>query len=187
LFRMTHTGMKVFRNIIEKIVEALLTVSGAITTITILLIVVFLFREGFGLFKSPAVEKGYALCVNSTNTVSHLGPYDIKQIFDYEIENWLQVGGKDEPIQVFRFEQIFNRYSDEELGADNDYEFLSEKLGEVIAETPGIVAFLPEQYLPENNSGVRILRGDKITPADFFGGREWIPTATPAPSSAYFP
>lgn len=177
--------MKRLQRIIERIIESLLTLSGAVTTVTILLIVVFLFREGLGLFRSPAVEKGYALCVNSANPVAHLGPQQIKQIFDYQIESWSELGGSEEPIVVFRFEEIFSRYSDEELGAD--YELLPEKLGEVIASTPGIVAFLPEQYLPQGVHGVKVLRGDQIMPADFFGGHEWIPTATPAPQFGVLP
>lgn len=177
--------MKRLRRIIEKLIESILTVSGAVTTVTILLIVVFLFREGLGLFNSPAVENGYSLCVNTANRVTHLGPYQIKEIFDYEIENWDEVGGADEPIEVFRFEEIFSRYSDQELG--DDYALLPEKLGEVIASTPGIVAFLPNQYLPKGMPGVKVLRGDKITLADFFGGREWMPTATPAPQFGVLP
>ncbi len=38
--------MKRFRRVVEKILESMLTLSGAVTTVTILLIVVFLFREG---------------------------------------------------------------------------------------------------------------------------------------------
>lgn len=177
--------MKKLRRIIERLTEVILTVSGAITTIAILLIVVFLFREGVGLFKSPAVEKGYLLCVNDSNPVSYLGPQQIKRIFDWETVNWQQLGGNDEEIVPYRFEEIFNLYSDEELG--DDYELLPEKLGEVIASTPGIIAFLPQQYVPEGMAGVKILRSDRITPADFFGGREWMPTATPAPQFGVLP
>jgi len=177
--------MKRLRRIIEKLIESVLTLSGAVTTVTILLIVVFLFREGFGLFKSPAVEKGYALCVNASNPIQYLNPYQIKQIFDYEIENWNELSAKDEPIVVFRFEEIFSQYSDQELGAD--YELLPEKLAEVVASQPGIIAFFPEEYLPQSKAGVRVLRGDKITAADFFGGHEWIPTATPAAQFGILP
>ncbi len=173
------------RKFFEKLVEGLFTVSGAVTTITILLIVVFLFREGFGLFSSPAVEKGYVLCVHASNPVAQLNPQQIKRIFDYETENWSEFGGRDRQIEVFRFDEIFSRYGDEELGAD--YEFLSDKLGEVVASTPGIIAFLPEQYLPRGMDGVKVLRGDKILPSDFFGGREWMPTATPAPQFGVLP
>lgn len=49
--------MKRLRKILERTIEGIFTVSGAVTTVTILLIVVFLFREGLGLFKSPAVER----------------------------------------------------------------------------------------------------------------------------------
>lgn len=177
--------MNLLRRIIEKLIEGILTVSGAVTTVTILLIVVFLFREGFGLFKSPAVEKGYALCTNITNPVTYLDPVQVKRIFDYEIGNWSEIGGNDEDIIVFRFEEIFSQYSDGELG--EDYELLPEKLGETIVAAPGIVAFLPEQYLPKDMYGVRILRNDNITPAGFFSGREWIPTATPAPQFGFLP
>lgn len=181
----TDAAYKRFRRIIERLIESIFTLSGAVTTVAILLIVVFLFREGFGLFKSPAVEKGYVLCVNASNPIAHLNPYQIKQIFDYEIEDWSELDANEEPIVVYRFEEIFNSYSEEELG--DDYELLPEKLGEVIAETPGIIAFLPEQYCPKNSDGVRVLRGDRITSADFFGGKEWIPTATPAPQFGVMP
>lgn len=178
-------AMKRLRHILERIVEGVLTVSGAITTIVIVLIVLFLFREGVGLFRSPAVEKGYALCVNAANPVAYLNPVQIKEIFDWEIENWQGLGGRDQEIVLFRFEEIFSRYSDEELGSD--YEFLPGKLGEVIAAEPGIIAFLPQQYIPEGTLGVKILRSANITPADFFSGREWIPTATPSPQFGVLP
>ncbi|MBP6430028.1 MAG: phosphate ABC transporter permease subunit PstC, partial [Bacteroidales bacterium] len=61
--------MKRIKRILERTIESILTVSGAVTSIAILLIVIFLFKEGLGLFKSPSVEKGYSLYVNSKNTV----------------------------------------------------------------------------------------------------------------------
>ena len=177
--------MKRLRKILERTIEGIFTVSGAVTTVTILLIVVFLFREGLGLFKSQAVEKGYLLCVNTSNTVSHLSSAQIMDIFDYRTENWRQVGGPDEAIVPFRFEEVFDRYPEEAFG--EDYELLPQRLGEVIASTPGIVAFIPDQYVPDGMAGVKILRSDRITPADFFGGRQWIPTATPAPQFGVLP
>ncbi|MDR0349218.1 MAG: phosphate ABC transporter permease subunit PstC [Tannerella sp.] len=173
------------KHIIEKTVESMLTLSGAVTTVTILLIVIFLFREAFGLFKNPAVEKGYALCINASNPVTQLNAFDIKQIFDYQIENWSDVGGNDEVITVFRFEEIFSLYDEAAFG--NAYEFLPDMLGEVIATAPDIIAFLPEEYIPHNNDRVRILRSSKITVNDFFGGKEWMPTATPAPRFGILP
>ena len=173
------------KKIIERAVELLLTVSGSITGLAILLIVIFLFKEGLGLFSSPTVEKGYRLCLNADNTVKSLDSYQMKHIFDSDITNWNEVGGGDEEIMPFRFDEIFSLYTDEELG--NDYELLPQRLGEVIAANPGIVAFLPEKYLPKETNLVKILPPTTISLPDFLGGKEWLPTATPAPLFGVLP
>ncbi len=174
------------KKFIERLVESLFTVSGFATSIAILLIVVFLFKEGSGLFGSPEVEKGYALCVNAKNPVRKLNSNQIKRIFDGEIMNWKELGDTDGEIRVFRFDEIFSIYSDEELGGES-YSLLPEKLGEVIAGDPTIIAFIPEKYLPPNNNYVKELPTENINLSDFFGGKEWMPTATPAPQFGVLP
>lgn len=169
----------------ERIIEGIFTVSGAITSIAILLIVVFLFKEGSGLFRSPEVEKGYALYVNAGNKVNGLTVSEIKRIFDSEITNWKELGGPDAEIRIFRFDEIFSLYSDEELG--KDYALLSQKLGEVITQDENIVAYLPQKYAPLGTQGVRMLPSKTIGISDFFGGTEWLPTATPAPLFGVLP
>jgi len=176
---------------IEKTIEKIFAISGLTTTIVILLMVVFLFKEGLGLFHSPVVEKGFALCVNANNPVEHVGSATIKKIFNGVIKNWSEFSPLDEEIVLFRCEEpdkcgnMSKRYSEEELGSD--YEHLAEKLGEVIAETPGIFAFVHEEFLPKNIKGVRILEENKIAADDFFLGLEWIPTSTPAPQFGVLP
>ena len=177
--------MKKINRIIERFIEGVLTVSGAITSIVMLLIVLFLFKEGSGLFHSPSVEKGYLLYVNSKNIVTDLSTPEIKHIFDSKITNWKEVGGLDQEIEIFRFEEIFNYYSDEELG--EDYVLLPEKFAEVIAAEQNIIAYLPEQYAPKEADGVKALATNTISISDFFGGKEWIPTATPAPLFGVLP
>ena len=169
----------------ERLAKVALTLSGSITSLAILLIVVFLFKEGLGLFNSPTVENGYALCVHSKNTVEKISSFQMKEIFDSEIDNWQDLGGNDEEIMLFRFDEIFSLYSDEEFG--EDYELLPEKLGEVIAENTNIIAFLPEKYLPTDNNQVRVLPPTNISLSDFFGGTEWIPTATPSAQFGMLP
>ncbi len=166
-------------------VEGVLTLSGGVASLAIVLIVIFLFREGFGLFRSPEVEKGYALCVNAANTVGELTPAQIKSIFDYETTNWSELGGADVEITPFRFDEIFSLYTDVELG--EDYALLPAILGETVAGNEGIVAFLPERYLPQEQTGMRVLPSREISLNDFFGGREWMPTATPAPQFGVLP
>ena len=107
------TGMK---KIFEKIVEGILTCSGFVTSVTILLIVLFLFTEAFGLFGSKVIEEGYVLALNKENKVNQLSPAQIKDVFDEEITNWEELGGENLPIRVFRLEDITRYYTEEELG-----------------------------------------------------------------------
>jgi phosphate transport system permease protein len=173
------------RKFLEKVVENILRFSGTITTVTIFLMVIFLFKEGFGLFNSPSVEKGHVLCVHASNEIQHLNTREIKLVYDHEIENWKELGGKDQPIELFRFDEIFHRYPESEFG--EDYEKLPEKLGEVISSSPNIIAFIPERYFPSGVPNIKALRDEKISWMDFFGGSEWIPTATPAPQFGVVP
>ena len=68
------------KKVFERIIEGILTCSGFVTSITILLIVLFLFTEAFGLFSSKVIEEGYVLALNKDNKVSELTPMQIKEI-----------------------------------------------------------------------------------------------------------
>lgn len=177
--------MKKFKKITERVVESIFTISGSLTSIAILLIVVFLFKEGVGLFNSPSVEKGYVLCVNSENSIDKLSVIQIKEIFDSEVVDWKDVGGKEGEITIFRFDEIFNIYSEEDLG--EDYALLSAKLGEVITSNVNIIAYLPQEYAPVGIESVKLLPTESIGVADFLGGKEWMPTATPTPLFGVLP
>lgn len=173
------------KKFIDKLIEGLLKLSGTVTGITVLLIIVFLFKEGSGLFQSSTVEKGYTLLVNSENLIDKLSPEELKHIFDGKIENWKQVGGRDEAIRIFRFDEIFSIYTDDELG--EDYDLIPEKLGEVIHTNPGIIAYIPQKYAAKNSRGIKELIQEKIGLSDYFLGEEWLPTATPAPLFGILP
>lgn len=167
-----------FRRIVELIAEKVLMVSGGVTSVTILLIVFFLFKEGIGLFGSPAVEQGYVVAVNRENTVRNLSPVQLKDVFDSKITNWKELGGADEPIVVFRLNDIEQYVSYEELG--DELQFIPQCLGKIIAEHPGMIAFFPDTYLEKDFLG-KVIDKRNITPGEFFLGDEWFPTATPAP------
>jgi phosphate transport system permease protein len=176
--------MKGFRKFIEHIVEGLLRMSGWLTSLVILLIIVFLFKEGSGLFGSPEVEKGYALCMHASNPVERLTAEEIKDIFNGDIQNWQEVGGARTDIKIFRFDDLFTLYSEAELGSD--YELIPQKLGEVIAQNPNIIAFIPKKYIPESIY-VKQMRSENITLSSFLNGREWLPTSTPAAQFGLMP
>ena len=169
---------------LETLVESLLRLSGGVTTLTILLISIFLFTEGWGLFKSSTVEKGYVLCVNKDNKIKELSPAQIKEIFDGNITSWKELGGEDIPIEPLRMEDVAGMYTDEELGAN--YKFLPTKLSEAMLIHKGALAFFPEQFIDINFKG-KVLSADAITLKEYFGGKEWFPTATPAAQFGLLP
>jgi len=169
---------------VETLVEWALRLSGGTTTLVILLISIFLFTEGWGLFKSSTVEKGYVLCVNRSNKIKNLTPKQIKEIFDGNITSWKQVGGNDIPIEPLRMDDIASQYTEEEIGAN--FEHLPQKLSEAIASRPGALAFFSEQFININFQG-RVLPAETITLKEYFGGKEWFPTATPAAQFGVLP
>lgn len=170
------------RKFIEKIVEGGFLISGSVTSLAILLIILFLFKEAGGLFNSPVVEEGYVVAVNKDNPVGHLSAEKIMDIFDSEITNWNDVSetetGLDQEILVFRFSDLTNYYTEEELGSE--YQYIPDKISELVSKESGIIAFIPVQYLAEDFKG-RVLADDKIGLGDFFAGTKWYPTSTPAP------
>ncbi len=172
------------KRFLEKLVEGALLISGSITSITILLIVLFLFKEASGLFNSSVIEDGYVLAMNKSNPVKKLNSFQIKQIFDGNISNWNEVGGKNEGIELVRLSDLTNYYTEEELGAN--FENIPAKASELTAKHPGIILFLPTQYISKNFNGT-LLSHETVQPGDFFGGKEWYPTASPSPQYGLLP
>ncbi len=169
-----NTSLKKFK---ETLIEGLLLISGTVTSLTVLLIVFFLFSEGVGIFSESPVEKGYSIAINKTNTVSELSAEQIKNIYDKKITNWQAAGGKDEEIAVFRMDDILSHYSEEEIGAS--FEHLPEKINELIDKNPGIIAFISDKYKAQNFNG-KIITVENVNVGSFLGGKQWFPTAEPA-------
>lgn len=172
------------KRLIDNIARYILTVSGFTTSVVILLIIGFLFKEAVGLFNNPIVEDGYVLALNKENDIKKLSAQQIKNIFDEEITNWKEVGGKDMPITVFRLEDLDKHYTEEELGAE--YEFAGAKIAEQIYQTPGIVAYVPD-VLIEGQKNIRYIEDQNIPAKDVLLGNEWFPTATPSPIFGILP
>ena len=162
----------------EKIVEGLLKISGALSSLTILLIVVFLFKEGLGLFQKDTVEEGYQLLVNKNNPIDKLKAQDIKLIYDAEISDWKELGGTSGEIRAMRIDDVLNLFSEEELG--DDYSQLPQKIAEIVSQDKNAIICVPKQYAPKN-ANCKAIDAGTIDVGDFFGGSEWFPTATPAP------
>ena len=178
-------GRKYF---LEALWEGLLKISGSVTSIIILLIVLFLFSEGMGLFGKKEIEDGYVLVVNATNNISekNLSSEKIKDIFDQNIVSWAALGAtvQEDEIMLFRLNDIESYVeSEEELEGD---EQIIKTLNRIVTENPNIIAFLPRIYVPEDFKA-KVLDMGNIKVKDFFGGKEWFPTAHPAPQFGVLP
>ena len=165
-----------FKQLKEKLIESILMLSGAATSITVVLIVFFLFIEGAGVFNRKPIDDGYLLVVNATNKVKTLQPSQVKDVFDKKITNWNQLGGENRPIVLFRTSDITEYYTEEELGAN--FEHFPEKINELIQKQPGIIAFFSDKYKSDKFSG-KELDIDKVKVWEFLSGEEWFPTAQP--------
>lgn len=174
-----------FRKFLEAIAERVLMASGAITSLTILLIVVFLFREGSGLFNNTIIENGYTLAVNRNNPIDRLTPEQINDIYDAHLTNWSELGGADEPIVVFRLNDVTNYATEEEIG--DDFSGLPAVLSRIVGENSGIIAFFPTDYLQAEGFEGKVLENQDITPTEFFTGTQWYPTSQPAPLFGVLP
>lgn len=168
----------------ESFIEGTLFISSTVTTLTVLLIIFFLFSESFGLFKMTPVEEGFTLLTNKANPVKELKTEQIKLVFDQEITNWKQIGGKDEDIELFRIDDIGNYYTEEELGAS--FEYMPEKIEDYITKHSGIVAFIPDKYI-KPAIAANSLQVDKIELKKVLMAKEWFPTSQPAAQLGVLP
>jgi phosphate transport system permease protein len=88
------------------------------TAFIILLIVLFLFKEGVRFFNLTPVEKGNSLWVHRYNPVKQFSAAEVKDIFDRKITNWNVVGGADQPIQLLTIDELGKAFTEEQLGAN---------------------------------------------------------------------
>lgn len=172
------------KSLSERIIEVLLLACASITSIAVVLIVIFLFSEGLTVFGEQAVGNEYIVAVNKSNQVNILSSQQIKDIFDQKYYTWKEAGGSSDSIIRFRMEDITDYYSEEEIGAS--FEHLPEKISELVSKNPGMIAFFSRKYLDDNFKG-KIIETEKITAANFLGGKEWFPTAVPAAQLGILP
>ena len=166
-----------FRQVGEKLVEGLLAISGAVTTLTVLLIIVYLFREGLGVFNTSPLENEQVLVVNASNPVKKLKALQIKDIFDANITHWNDLGGQKDSIVLLSINNLTDYVSEEELG--ENFEHLPVVFDSLVAGNPGMLAVIPSKYLA-GHARSAVVHVDKNNLPDFLSGKQWFPTAEPA-------
>ncbi len=155
-----------------------------ITSLTVVLIVFFLFKEGIGVFNKKPIEDGYVVTINKNNPVKNISSESIKDIYDQKITYWNQLGGTPDSIILFRLEDISNYYTDEQIG--ENFEGLANCINRLVDSLPNIIAFFPEKYLAPDFNGHN-LNISKITLSEFLIGKEWFPTAQPVAQLGVMP
>jgi len=176
--------MKKGRRIYEKIVTGVLFSSSTITSLTVILIVIFLFREGIGLFNSTPTEKNYVIAVSKVNTVPIVTSNELADIFNQDITNWKQLGGRNDSIIRLTVNDLASIFTEEQLGSN--LENLPLIINKYVAETPGVILYLSKNQLPSNFEG-RVIPVKKITVKDFIVGKHWYPTTEPIPQFGIWP
>jgi phosphate transport system permease protein len=175
------------KKLLDKLTEGILMLSGTVTTVTVLLIVFFLFKEGAGLFGKSPTEDGFTVAVNHNNPIDKLSPEQIKNVFDQNIVNWKELGGNDDSIILFRMDDLLAYYSEDELaGIDTNMGLLAQKIDQVIENNKGVIAFISANEIPKEHHS-KLVRIESIGLGSFFGGEVWFPTSTPVAQFGIYP
>ena len=141
-----------------------LLVSALVSSVVILLIIGFLFKEGFGLFGKSPVEEGLVVLVHPASGVESVTPEQVRGLMDQTLVDLSEVGG--DPFRVTPLD-----YDD----LDDD----QESLVALIADTPGGIGAVFEEDLEEPHGPVTLLQVDAVSLRSFFTGKAWYPTAEP--------
>ena len=168
--------MKYIKDLSRYFQISTLAFCGMFTTLVMVLITIFLFREGIGFFRKSPVQEGYALAVSSGNPVSKISAPEIKKIFDAEISNWKELGGNDEEIKLITIDEISNNYTEEQIG--DEMQGLDSCFNDYLSKNPNGLVSIPDKFNTERFKG-KIIELPNNSLSSFLGGREWFPTAKP--------
>jgi phosphate transport system permease protein len=165
------------RRFVEKISEGLLFGSSMVTTVTVLFIIYFLVKSGIGLFFDKPVDSGHALALPASNPIQTLTAQQIKEIFNGEITNWKEVGWTDASIELLTLDELASFYTEEELGSN--FERVPVCVQDYLSRHSYSIVYLDKSFFPASLNG-HYVEVPRISLKDFFGGKEWYPTAEPA-------
>lgn len=176
--------LKSNRKKLEKIIEGVLFSSSTVTSITVIFIIIFLFKEGIGLFTTKPTEPGYFLAVNKNNPVTKLTTEQIDLIFNQDITNWKKLGGKNDSIVLFTINNISTYISEDSLGVN--LEFMPQRINQFIQANPGVMAYFPITSKPKDFQGT-IIPINNVKMGEFLTGTKWYPTNQPAAQLGILP
>jgi phosphate transport system permease protein len=167
-----------------KFIEGILLASSTVTTATVLLIVFFLFSEGISVFKKSPLEGENIVAIHPAAGIDAISATEIKDIFDREINIWSELGGADDSIVLFTFNDLPDYFTEEQTGSD--FEHLPVLLDSLVSATPGMIAVYSSEYVMKGHKS-KIIDVRNVGLAQFLLGKEWFPTAQPAAQLGVLP
>lgn len=173
------------RRFTEPVFESLIKISGYSTGFIVLLIIIFLFKEGISFFSMTPVEEGTTLLVHKSNPVKALTAPQIKDIFDQKTTNWKELGGNDLPITLFTLDELSEAFTEEQLGSK--FERLPNCIDSYLDSLPGTIGFFPEKQVGNALQFAVPVQVDKVALGKFLSDTEWFPTSRPAASMGVLP
>ena len=187
------------RKLVERFMKGMLFVAALSSSIVIVLIILFLFKEGAGLIGETPLQFGQAIVAHPSTGIHNLEPAEIRGISEGKIHDASQVGGRPGPLRLLTYDYLdsLNAARAESASVDSARtaptspadSAAAERLLDVVAVTPGTVASVFEEELTESSraSDVTHVNVTRVNPLNFLFGRFWYPTAEPAPQLGILP
>ena len=183
--------------------KSVLFMAALSSSIVIVLIILFLFKEGAGLFGERPLEFGQVLVAHPSTGVQKLEPEQIRYLSEGKLTDASQVGGEPGPVRFLTYDMLdaMNAARADSARADSaagippgiqgpgtpvDSVALaaaSERLVDLVAVTPGALAAVFEEELEESPRAGDVIQVEvePVNPLNFLFGTAWYPTSEPAP------
>ncbi len=175
----------------NRLAEAFIKSCGWASTLLVLVIVIFLFRQGASLFWQSPLEQDLSLVVHPSNSIRHLNSSQLRDVLEGNIQTWDQIGGPQLPIAVLhpynlekelKTRKIIQKKPEERIG--NDLQGLQPLLDSLLGANPGLLLIFQQRFLPQASQPVTV---GNIELGTFLAGRDWEPTETPIPLFGAWP
>ena len=173
--------------------KSILFMAALSSSIVIVLIILFLFKEGSGLMGQRPLAFGQVIVAHPSTGIRRLEPAQIRGISEGRITDAGEVGGTPGPIRVLTYKSLdsLNAARAESVGADSAMatamsaadSAASERLLDVVAVTPRAIASVFDDELTDSPRASEVTNVDvtRVNPFNFLFGKWWYPTAEPAP------
>jgi phosphate transport system permease protein len=175
------------RKLTERFMKSVLFIAALSSSVVIVLIILFLFKEGSGLIGERPLAFGQVLVAHPSAGIRKLDPAQIRAIAEKKVIDWAAVGGRPGPVRYLNYDDLDALAVGHPDSADTAKP--SERLVDLVAATPGSIASVFEDEMTESPNANAVTRVDvkRVGPGNFLFGKAWYPTADPAPQLGILP